>query len=127
METVIVFFLCAVIAVVAIITCAYVLTKYILLPYRHKSTVIPPDQLFKFLQLVVENEIKLFDERTYGNGKKAGLSHSDYENYFTYLTTTILDGLSDEFRYKMSFFMSEKHLAEVVTSIVHEYLKGKIE
>lgn len=126
METVIVFFLCTVIACTAILISAYILTKYILLPYKHKATTVPPEQLFVFLKLVIENEIDMFDRETFGN-KNTGISNSDYENYYTTLCTSILDGFSEEFIYKMSFYLSEEHLAEVVSTTVHDYLVSKIQ
>ena len=125
-STVLVFFLCAVVASAVILFTAYILTKHILLPYRHKSDTIPPDQLFGFLNIVIENEISMFDKRVFGN-KRTGISNSDYENFYKELCTTILNGFSEDYLYKMSFFLSDEHLASIVSRTVHEYLVSKLE
>lgn len=125
-DVIITFFLCAVIAVASILVCAYVLTKYILVPYRHRSAIIPPDQLFNFLLLVVENEFEIFDKEVL-NAKVDGISNSDYENFYKMLTTSILDGLTDDYVYKLGFYISEEHVAEMISSMVHEHLKARVQ
>lgn len=125
METVLIFLLCSIIAAATILISAYILTKYILYPYRIKTQTATPEQMFKFLQLIIENDIAIFDKEVLGTRDK-GLTNSEYENYYTLLVTAILDGLSPDFVDRMSYLISEKHLAEIVSSIVHEYLAEKI-
>lgn len=125
-STVLVFFLCAVTTSIVLLITAYILTNYILLPYKHKSYHVPPEQLFNFLKLIIDNEITMFDRRMFGT-KRAGISNSDYENYYKELCTIILNSLSEGYTYKMSFLLSEEHLASIVSTTVHEYLVTKIE
>ena len=126
------YLICAVITaliIVAVLICIYLLTSSfvnkVLVPYKYKTFNLSTEELFQSLDIVVKNEIDMFEKSVFENGGKL-LNNQTFDNYYKEICTRIVEDLSEEFLNKFEYYMDRKSLIRFITRLVRSYLSEKI-
>ncbi len=126
------YLICAVITaliIVAVLICIYLLASSfvnkVLVPYKYKTFNLSTEELFQSLDIVVKNEIDMFEKSVFENGGKL-LNNQTFDNYYKEICTRIVEDLSEEFLNKFEYYMDRKSLIRFITRLVRSYLSEKI-
>ena len=126
------YLICAVITaiiIVAVLICIYLLASSfvntVLVPYKYKTFNLSTEELFQSLDIVVKNEIDMFEKSGFENGGKL-LNNQTFDNYYKEICTRIVEDLSEEFLNKFEYYMDRKSLIRFITRLVRSYLSEKI-
>lgn len=126
------YLICAVITaliIIAVLICIYLLASSfvnrVLVPYKYKTFNLSTEELFQSLDIVVKNEIDIFEKSVFENGGKL-LNNQTFDNYYKEICTRIIEDLSEEFLNKFEYYMDRKSLIRFITRLVRSYLSEKI-
>ena len=115
--------------IVAVLICIYLLASSfvnkVLVPYKYKTFNLSTEELFQSLDIVVKNEIDMFEKSVFENGGKL-LNNQTFDNYYKEICTRIVEDLSEEFLNKFEYYMDRKSLIRFITRLVRSYLSEKI-
>lgn len=111
-------------AVLLFIGTAYVFFKYIYLPYKHRSRFVTATELFETMAIIIKNEIQVYEKNVFN--KLGALTNSSFENYYQEITRQILDDLSPDFYFRISFYMKEEAVVSIICRTVRNYLTEKV-
>lgn len=115
--------------IVAVLICIYLLASSfvnrVLVPYKYKTFNLSTEELFRSLDIVVKNEIDIFEKSVFENGGKL-LNNQTFDNYYKEICTRIVEDLSEEFLNKFEYYMDRKSLIRFITRLVRSYLSEKI-
>ena len=108
------YLICAVITaliIVAVLICIYLLASSfvnkVLVPYKYKTFNLSTEELFQSLDIVVKNEIDMFEKSVFENGGKL-LNNQTFDNYYKEICTRIVEDLSEEFLNIFEYYMNRK-------------------
>ena len=97
----------------------------LLIPYKYKTFNLSVDELFESLDIIIKNEIELFEKSIFENSGKI-LNNQTFDNYYKEICGRIVEDISDEFFEKFKYYMDEESLIRFITRIVKLYLSEKI-
>ena len=117
------FFAC--IILLAAIAGFLVMLTYVMIPYKRAIAVDDISTIADTIATVANMEFNIYDNNRFRAGGPA-LTSSTFDNYFKELSTNILNDLSPEFYERAKVYMPEDSVAKLVTSMVRNYLTGKL-
>lgn len=100
--------------------------KKIYEPYKINSEYISIDELYKTLNVIIENEITLYENSVFDNGGKI-ISERTFEKYYNSIMEKIEASLSDNILLgKFCPYLKEEAVIRLASRIVRSYLSSKI-
>lgn len=99
---------------------------FIYLPYKHRSVHLSAKELFETLQVILTNEIRLYENSIFDK-KDMVLSNSTFENYYNDICGHVVDSISPDFMYRIKFYITEEEVVSIICKNVKAYLLDKLE
>lgn len=115
----------AIIIIISIVIAISYTVNKILLPYKYKTTNLSVSEMYSALQLVIQNEIDLYEKSVFENGGKM-LNNQTFENYYKDICTRIVDDISEEFLDRFSYYLDRESIIRFISRTVKAYLQEKI-
>lgn len=103
---------------------SFILTKFILTPYKEDSNILSVNEMLSLLTFFMEKEIELYEKDIFKTNKP--LTNSSLENYYLDITSVIVNNIPPQFMKKMKYYFSEEYIVSIVSRMVMNYLKNKI-
>lgn len=97
----------------------------VIVPYKYKTFNLTTEELFQSLDIIIKNEIDIFEKSVFENGGKI-LNNQTFDNYYKEICNRVVDDLSEEFLNKFEYYMDRKALIRFITRVVRSYLSEKI-
>ena len=122
---------CGIVLVVFLIMCGSVLLMLhifyskIYTEYKKKTSYISVEDLFTILQLIINNEISIYERNVFATRGEV-VSNANFDNYYKDICERICENFTDDFYDKFSNFISKDTMIKTICHMVEVYLTEKI-
>lgn len=97
----------------------------VLIKSRTKFMQLDITELFQAINIIVSNEISMYERNAFDNGGKM-ISNATYENYYKDIMKNIYTSLSPDIIDRLSFYINKESLYTMISKEVKIYLNSKI-
>lgn len=110
---------------VGIFALVYSIYKFILIKFKQRTQDLTIEELFNSINVIVNNEISLYERNILDNGGKI-ITNASYQNYYKDIMENITKALSPDIVARISFYLKEEALITWISREVKIYLNSKI-
>ena len=110
---------------VGIFTLIYAIYKFVLIKFKQRTQDLTIEELFNSINVIVNNEISLYERNILDNGGKI-ITNASYQNYYKDIMENIKKALSPDIVARISFYLKEEALITWISREVKIYLNSKI-
>ena len=110
---------------VGIFTLIYAIYKFVLIKFKQRTQDLTIEELFNSINVIVNNEISLYERNILDNGGKI-ITNASYQNYYKDIMENITKSLSPDIIARIGFYIKEEALITWISREVKIYLNSKI-
>ena len=110
---------------VGIFTLIYAIYKFVLIKFKQRTQDLTIEELFNSINVIVNNEISLYERNILDNGGKI-ITNASYQNYYKDIMENITKSLSQDIIARIGFYIKEEALITWISREVKIYLNSKI-
>ena len=110
---------------VGIFTLIYAIYKFVLIKFKQRTQDLTIEELFNSINVIVNNEISLYERNILDNGGKI-ITNVSYQNYYKDIMENITKSLSPDIIARIGFYIKEEALITWISREVKIYLNSKI-
>lgn len=93
--------------------------------YNSRLDNLTFEQLFEIVNVIISNEISLYERNIFNNGGKI-LDKSTYDTYYKDIFKNVLDALSDELVSNITKYLKKDSFYSMISREIMVYLNGKV-
>lgn len=93
--------------------------------YNSRLDNLTFEQLFEIVNVIISNEISLYERNIFDNGGKI-LDKSTYDTYYKDIFKNVLDALSDELVSNITKYLKKDSFYSMISREIMVYLNGKV-
>ena len=93
--------------------------------YNNRLDNLTFEQLFEIVNVIISNEISLYERNIFDNGGKI-LDKSTYDTYYKDIFKNVLDALSDELVSNITKYLKKDSFYSMISREIMVYLNGKV-
>lgn len=97
----------------------------IMIKYRNKLVKLSIEELFEAVNIIVRNEISLYERNVFMNNGKI-ISNASYKNYYEDILKNVYDALSPDIISRIEFYINKKSLYTMISREIEVYLNSKV-
>ena len=110
---------------VGIFTLIYAIYKFVLIKFKQRTQDLTIEELFNSINVIVNNEISLYERTILDNGGKI-ITNASYQNYYKDIMENVTKSLSPDIIARIGFYIKEEALITWISREVKIYLNSKI-
>ena len=110
---------------VGIYTLIYAIYKFVLIKFKQRTQDLTIEELFNSINVIVNNEISLYERNILDNGGKI-ITNASYQNYYKDIMENITKSLSPDIIARIGLYIKEEALITWISREVKIYLNSKI-
>lgn len=93
----------------------------------HKSKLdeLTFEQLFEIINIIINNEISLYERNIFDNGGKI-IDKASYDNYYKDIFRNVLESLSDDLVNHVTVYLNKDSFYSMISREIMVYLNSKV-
>jgi len=103
---------------------SYIFYRYIYSSHKVRTADITFSDLLSILNVVINTELDLYEKNIFEN--KGSISNSNFDNYYNDIVSSIINSLSDDFFFRINFYIKQDAVVSIICRNVRNFLTSKI-
>jgi hypothetical protein len=94
-------------------------------PHKNKLDELTFEQLFEIINIIINNEISLYERNIFDNGGKI-IDKASYDNYYKDIFRNVLESLSDDLVNHVTVYLNKDSFYSMISREIMVYLNSKV-
>lgn len=93
--------------------------------HKNKLDELTFEQLFEIINIIINNEISLYERNIFDNGGKI-IDKASYDNYYKDIFRNVLESLSDDLVNHVTVYLNKDSFYSMISREIMVYLNSKV-
>jgi hypothetical protein len=94
-------------------------------PQKSKLDELTFEELFEIINIIINNEISLYERNIFDNGGKI-IDKASYDNYYKDIFRNVLESLSDDLVNHVTVYLNKDSFYSMISREIMVYLNSKV-
>jgi len=94
-------------------------------PHKSKLDELTFEELFEIINIIINNEISLYERNIFDNGGKI-IDKASYDNYYKDIFRNVLESLSDDLVNHVTVYLNKDSFYSMISREIMVYLNSKV-